>query len=300
MFKWSRSKIKIAKFVTAGFLIILLFSLSLPAAANARGGVFLGFGAGLLTGYLVAPRPVYVAPPVYIVQPQVVQGNPDNVPAPSAGPTQPPAVVSPPPAPSTSGYSGSATVPAPGNQAKCREWKMVDRHLEDRWDSYDGKWRQVPVEKWDWVEVPCSSPEAVAGVQSDVNVGPPPEYVLPIPPPMSVIPGTYVYVVPDIGVDILFFHGYWYRPYGGRWYWAQSYNGPWVYLAPARVPRVFLELPPGYRRLPPGYHRIPYAELHSNWGRWEREQYWDRNREWREGWRGRPEGRGGDERGKRR
>jgi hypothetical protein len=283
MFNRSRSKIKIAKFVTAGLLVIFLFSL--PAFATARGGVFLGSGAGLLTGYLVAPRPVYVAPPVYIAQPQVVQGNSESVPAPPAAPTQPPAAVPPPPAPSTPGYSGSANVPAPGNQAKCREWKMVDRHLEDRWDSYNGKWRQVPVEKWGWVEVPCNNEEAPAGVQGNVNIGPPPEDVLPAPPSLAVIPGTYVYVVPDVGMDILFFRGYWYRPYGGRWYWAQSYNGPWVYLAPGRVPGVLLELPPGYRRLPPGYHRIPYAELHANWWRWEREQYWHRNREWREGWR---------------
>lgn len=265
------------KIVTAGLSILLWFSL--PVAADAHEGLFLGLDAGLLTGDLAVPRPVYVT------QPQMAQGYPGNVPIRPAGQTPPPAEVPLPPAPPTPGYSGTATAPTPGNQAKCREWKMIERHLEDRWDSNSGKWRQVPVEKWDWVEVPCINEGAPVAVKGNVNIAPPPEYVLPAPPQVAVIPGTYVYVVPDIGADILFYHGYWYRPYGGHWYWAQSHNGPWVYLALASVPRVLLELPPGYRRLPPGYHRIPYGELHANWGRWERERYWHRDKAWREGWR---------------
>ena len=285
---------KKAKWVTAGLLLILFFSL--PAAANAPGGFFLGFGTGLLTGYLAAPRPVYVAPPVYVAQPQLVQVYPENAPAPPAEQTPPPAVGEAPPVPSPFGYSGSATAPAPGNQAKCREWKMIDRHFEDRWDSYYRKSRQVPVEKWDWVEVPCNNETPAVGVQGDVSL--PPAYAFSAPPQVAVIPGTYVYVVPDIGVDILFYHGYWYRPYGGRWYSSQSYTGPWLYLAPDRVPRVLITLPPDYRRVPPGYRRIPYALLRENWGRWESERYWGRDREWREGWGGRPEGRGGEGRGR--
>jgi hypothetical protein len=123
------------------------------------------------------------------------------------------------------------------------------------------------------------------GAQVDVNA-PPPEYMFPTPPQVAVIPGTYVYVVPGIDMDILFYHGYWYRPYAGRWYFAQSYNGPWVFLDPVRVPRVLLVLPPNYRILSLRYPRIPYVYLLRNWARWERERYWHRNREWREGWRG--------------
>ncbi len=140
--------------------------------------------------------------------------------------------------------------------------------------------------------------ESAAGVELNINIGPLPAFVVPSPPPMVVIPGTYVYVAPDIGVDILFYHGSWYRPHEGRWYGARSYNGPWVYLAPARVPRVLLELPPGYRRVPPGYRRITYGDMQKNWKRWERERYWHKDRGWREGGRERPEGRGGEERGR--
>jgi hypothetical protein len=276
---------KKVKFVTAGLLIIFLCSLPVVADAHGSGGgSFLGFGAGLITGYLLAPRPAYVAPPVYVPPAQVAQqGSPDHAPVPPPGQTPPPEMYPPPPAPPPSGYSGAAPAPAPGDQAKCREWKMIDRHLEDRWDSYSGKWRQVPVEKWDWVEVPCSNEGPPAGVQGGGNIAPPQAYAFPAPPELAVIPGTYVYFVPGISVDILFYHGYWYRPYGGHWYWARFYNGPWVYLASARVPRVLFELPLGYRRLPPGYHRIPYGHLQANWQRWERERYWHGDREWREG-----------------
>ena len=208
-------------------------------------------------------------------------------PAPTPPPAfTPPPASPPPPAASGPGYEGSAPGPVPGPQAKCREWRMIERHMEYKFDQSTGKYREAPLEKWDWVDVPCGpnpspAPPAAVGVPPSA----PPEYAFPAPPQVAAIPGTYVYVVPDIDVDILFYHGYWYRPYGGRWYWAQSYNGPWVYLALPSVPRVLLGLPPGYRRLPPGYHRIPYGELHANWGRWERERYWHNDRAWREGWR---------------
>ena len=128
---------------------------------------------------------------------------------------------------------------------------------------------------------PGGTKEATAAVGININIGPPPRYVIPAPPPVVVIPGTYVYAVPDIDVDILFYQGYWYRPHQGYWFRARSYNGPWVYLAPPQVPRVLIELPPDYRRPPPGYRRIPYGQFKKNWGAWDRQRYWDRDKEWR-------------------
>jgi hypothetical protein len=106
---------------------------------------------------------------------------------------------------------------------------------------------------------------------------PPPAYAFPGPPDVVPIPGTYVYLVPGINVDMFFYRGYWYRPFGGRWYVAATFNGPWLYTPIRRVPRVLLTLPPGYRRLAlaPGYHVVPHAELLRNWGRWERERHWE-------------------------
>ena len=127
----------------------------------------------------------------------------------------------------------------------------------------------------------------------DVNIGISlPAFTFEAPPSLVVIPGTYAYFVSDIDVDFLFYHGYWYRPYEGRWFRARSYRGPWGFIVPARVPRVLIELPPDYRRIPPGHRVIPYREFNRNWSRWERERYWERDERWREGrHEGRPEGR---------
>jgi hypothetical protein len=78
MFEWKGSKMKKVKSVTAGLLIIFLLSLPVVAGAEWRHGegAFLGFGAGLITGYLLAPRPTYVASPVYVAPPPVVQTYP--------------------------------------------------------------------------------------------------------------------------------------------------------------------------------------------------------------------------------
>ncbi len=116
----------------------------------------------------------------------------------------------------------------------------------------------------------------------NVNVGvfaPPPAYVVPAPPEVVVIPGTYVYYAPGLDVDILFFHGYWWRPYEGRWYRAKHYNGPWGFVRGERVPREIVGLPHDYRHMPPGHERIPYGQLKKNWRGWEKERHWDRHEE---------------------
>jgi hypothetical protein len=123
-----------------------------------------------------------------------------------------------------------------------------------------------------------------AGVSVGINVNVPfPGFTFSSPPPVVVVPGTYVYMVPGISVDIFFYHGWWYRPYEGRWYRGSSYNGPWVYMA--RPPEALVALPPGYRYWRAGYGpRIPYGQLKRDWGRWERDRHWDRDPGWRSGW----------------
>jgi hypothetical protein len=112
-----------------------------------------------------------------------------------------------------------------------------------------------------------------------VNVAVPlPPLVIPAPPALTVVPGTYVYYPPDVGVDIFFFHGFWYRPYGGRWYRSVEYSGPWRGIAIERVPRVVIGVPPGFRRGPIVYEHVPYRDVRTNWRAWERDRHWDRNR----------------------
>jgi hypothetical protein len=120
----------------------------------------------------------------------------------------------------------------------------------------------------------------------DVHVGvyaSPPVYEMRSPPAVVVIPGTYVYFVPGIEVNILFYRGYWYRPYEGRWYRSGGYDGPWKYIPHSRVPAPLLDLPPDYHGIPPGHRRIPYGQLKKDWNRWEREKYWERDERWRRG-----------------
>ncbi len=156
------------------------------------------------------------------------------------------------------------------------------------------------------------SGDSVAGVNIEIgtpnlniSIGTPPPVVIPAPPPMAVIPGTYVYMAPDVGADILFYRGHWYRPHGGHWFMASSYNGPWVHAAPSKVPRAILDLPPKFHRLPPGHQRILYKHVQGNWKKWEREKHWHHDKGWRTDKRGgheeareAHEGRGHEGRGK--
>jgi hypothetical protein len=96
------------------------------------------------------------------------------------------------------------------------------------------------------------------------------------PPSVVVIPGTYVYMVPDIDVDFLFFQGYWWRPHEGHWYRSKDYKGKWSYVAPSRIPPGLRDLPGDYRnRVTAEHKRIPQGQVKKNWKKWEKEKYWD-------------------------
>jgi len=136
--------------------------------------------------------------------------------------------------------------------------------------------------------------DATAEVQVDVNIGFPPPFVFHAPPPVVVIPGTYVYMVPDIDARVLFYRGHWYRPHGERWLRAHRYDGPWMHVVPRHVPHALMKLPRHYHSLPPGHHRISHGELKANWGKWERKKHWHNDKEWKAGWKG-YEGNGGSE-----
>ena len=97
------------------------------------------------------------------------------------------------------------------------------------------------------------------------------------PPELVVIPGTYVYMVPDKDVDVLYFQDYWWRPYEGHWYRSQEYNGQWSYVETDKIPGGLRSLPLDFRhRLSAEYERIPYKDVKRNWKRWEKEKHWDR------------------------
>jgi len=117
--------------------------------------------------------------------------------------------------------------------------------------------------------------EARVSVNIGINL---PAIRFEAPPDVVVIPGTYVYMVPDIDVDVLFFQGYWWRPYEGHWYRSRNYKGSWRYVEPRRIPSGLRELPPDYRhRLSPEYERVAQRDVQRNWKKWEKERHWDRH-----------------------
>lgn len=113
----------------------------------------------------------------------------------------------------------------------------------------------------------------------DITIALPP-VVFSSPPPLVVIPGTYAYFAPGADADILFYQGYWYRPYEGRWFRAAAYNGPWVGIAVDSVPPVLLEIPPDFRHVWHGRPHIPYGDFDRHWKKWEKDHYWEKDRQW--------------------
>ena len=127
----------------------------------------------------------------------------------------------------------------------------------------------------------------MARVDVNVSIALPPLIVFAAPPQLIVIPETYVYVAPDIDVDLFFWNGWWWRLWGGRWYRSHYYNRGWGYYN--RVPSFYFDVDPGWR----GYYRdrnwyghrwdyerIPNQRLQQNWKSWQNNRHWERRGTW--------------------
>lgn len=137
---------------------------------------------------------------------------------------------------------------------------------------------------------------ALAQVRVDVSIPLPPPLLFPAPPELIVVPETYVYVVPDVDVDIFFYGGWWWRLWDGRWYRSRYYDRGWSHYR--RVPSFYSRVPPRWRddyreRRWRGHtwnhKRIPHDQVRRNWRDWERRKHWERQQTWGvEGLRRRP------------
>jgi hypothetical protein len=123
--------------------------------------------------------------------------------------------------------------------------------------------------------------EVLAGVNLNINIGPPP-VVVAAPPEVVAIPGTQVYFVPQPGIDIFFFGGYWWSPRGDRWYRAVAYNGPWTVIKRRYVPGPVIGVPRDYRERFARERHIPYGQWKKEGRREPRKEHRER-REEREG-----------------
>lgn len=127
----------------------------------------------------------------------------------------------------------------------------------------------------------------MAGVDVGISISLPPPIVFAEPPEVVVLPGTYVYAVPDSNVDIFFYDGWWWRPWEGRWYRSHNYDSGWVYYQ--RVPSFYAGIPSGWRNdyrnhrwegRQWNYQRISHQQLQGNWSNWQKSRHWEKQQTW--------------------
>lgn len=127
----------------------------------------------------------------------------------------------------------------------------------------------------------------MAWVNVGVNISLPPLIVFEAPPEMIVIPETYVYVVPDVDVDIFFYNGWWWRPWDGRWYRSRDYNSGWRHYR--KVPSFYRQVPSEWRNDYREHHwrghqwnyqRIPHKRVQGKWSYWKETNHWEKQQTW--------------------
>lgn len=130
---------------------------------------------------------------------------------------------------------------------------------------------------------------AMAEVNISVGIGfpLPPPIVFPAPPAVVALPGSYVYVVPDVREDIFFYDGWWWRPWQGRWYRSNHYDRGWGYYD--SVPHFYFNVDRGWRKFYRehnwhgqrwSYERIPQKRLHKHWKSWKNDRYFEKQGYW--------------------
>ena len=128
---------------------------------------------------------------------------------------------------------------------------------------------------------------AMTAVNVGVRISLPPPIVFAAPPEVIVIPGTYVYAVPDLDADMFFYRGWWWRLWEGRWYRSRNYNAGWGYYRNA--PSFYRGVPAGWRNdyrahrwqgQQWNYQRIPQQQVQQNWNNWEKSKHWEKQNTW--------------------
>ncbi len=109
----------------------------------------------------------------------------------------------------------------------------------------------------------------MARVNVNVGIALPPPIVAP-PPDVIVMPyAPGVYVAPEVTVDLFFWNGWWWRPWGGHWYRSRYYDRDWGYYSRG-VPGFYRHVNPGWRGYyssrmwnghPWNYRRIPHQQF---------------------------------------
>jgi hypothetical protein len=130
---------------------------------------------------------------------------------------------------------------------------------------------------------------AQVSVDFNVNIGPPPPFAFVQPPRLVELPHTYVYVVPDIDVDLYFYDGWWWRVSDGHWFRSRRYDSGWLYFRD--VPLFYRHVPGDWRRFYRDrqwrgaswdYRPLPHREVERNWRGWKEKKTGPPPKKWRE------------------
>ena len=126
---------------------------------------------------------------------------------------------------------------------------------------------------------------AQVNVQVNVPIPLPPPIPFIAPPNVVVLPGTDVYVVPDVEEEIFFRQGWWWRPWGGHWYRSKYNDHGWAYYR--GNPSWYRGIPRDWRHnysnhiwggRPWNPPHINHGNLNNHWrgGHWRNDHGWGR------------------------
>jgi hypothetical protein len=129
----------------------------------------------------------------------------------------------------------------------------------------------------------------MAEVFVDVNISLPlpPRIEFVEPPELIVLPETYIYVVPDVDMEIFFYGGWWWQLWENRWYRSRDYDSGWTYYR--NTPSFYRQVPSYWRTNYSenrwsghewNYQRIPEQHVRQNWRNWEKKRYWEHQQTW--------------------
>jgi hypothetical protein len=123
--------------------------------------------------------------------------------------------------------------------------------------------------------------EAVAQINVNVNLGPPPITVA-APPAVVMVPNSRVYYVPDPNIDVFNYNGYWWAPRGDQWYRSRAYKGPWGVVEQRYVPASVRRVPRDYRVVYEKEKHIPYGQWKKQWKNQNKKERKEAKKEWKE------------------
>jgi len=167
------------------------------------------------------------------------------------------------------------------------EWnsqRISHQEVQRNWDRWERDRYWEKQQTWGVEGLHVSSR---SGADVNVSISLPPPIEFREPPQMIVLPETYVYVVPDVDVDIFFYEGWWWRPWQGGWYRSRDYNSGWDHYR--SVPSFYAEIPSGWRDEYREHRwrghqwdiqRISQQQVQQNWSGWQKNRHWERQQTW--------------------